>query len=315
MIGAEGGEMGSRITAGLLVVWGVGLLVATVAFALVPRAAAGRRVLDTFRSDLAPGGLRQIRGDYDVLAAAADDLSATVLPQLAVDVARYPKLETGLARLPQLRSVTDRIIANLEHHAGDASLAYGFPLGRLPLSLLAWATPVIGVALVALAERVLRAPGRGALIAAVAVASAFVIVPLALSLPRQLAHADALFTSLTPVDPAKIALRRELIGVGRDMVDDVEHRVLPDAAAAAGRPSEPFAREIASAHPALGQGLAQADAALDRFDALVSKSETRLADLRRIEGLPIALLPWLFIVPGTAVAASAITSVARKPRP
>ena len=284
--------------------------------------AAGRLIVLT-KPVMTRESLSSLRTGLTKAEAVAAAVAEVGLPRLGV-VARQrppqfqaylsrrdPAVTAGLAKLPAIRRLTEKIITNLERRRAQYEAAAALPGLGLTLNQSVWATVIVG-ALLAIAGAVgLVRPRRGMLVAIGVVGLALVATPIALGNIGKASDADAVLNSLRPFSVARVQARREALATVDTVYQGFLGAVVPQVAALARTTPAAVRVDLGSADPELSDAsLRQFQAIVNRYAPLVAASAVFQRLLVKADALSAQTTLWLLIGAGALVLLASVGGVA-----
>lgn len=302
-----------RIAAGLAILWGVVLAVASAV--AIPQARAAQHLMDGARPLVQPDYLAREQALVAEGKQAGAQLFSTGFPRLAgrlgetpealqAEIAsRYPDIATGIARLPRILTTTGVALGNLQRHHQDFVDADSFPVPGVSRLAGSVAGIVLGVLLVLLGVAALRTASASPLAAVLLITAAGAVLPLAFSLPHKADGVRTMVGSLNLTRQTAAATRQSFVIVQR-FHDQLEQQLIPDAAARAGTTPQALADDITGGLDALRAFRRHYPTTVATFEPDVVLRESAVDDFPRVRDTPVVALTWTFI------AASAVVAVA-----
>jgi hypothetical protein len=279
---------------------GLGLAVAPVAFQMFSRVPPGGQMLDDFAPHMHDDQISGFRDDLAEIEAGRGEAEALI----AADPARYPGVTTFVADYPAIHEDMASMLTTMEHNIGNYEGVAALP----PFVLFPWFFVIPGLVTAAVAGWVLRAdagraPSRGRSIALVALAVGLVAAPAVFQMFSRAPGGAEMIDDFKPfMQPAKVAKVQGYfltIGSGEG---ELRRAVLPDLEAAGGRPPTPAIDAFAADWPEISNGLAP-------MLGTMADNVDRFAGLAALP--PFSLFPWFFVLPGLLI--GALLWVARRP--
>jgi hypothetical protein len=239
-------------------------------------ARSGDDLLDGAEPFLTDDGLATIEADLDRIDSTLSQMAAD--PEFAAEVGGDPALSEAAARLPEAHGTAGKVLGNLEQRQGQFDSAAALP--GLGLNLF-WAVVGVlvlaGFALLAGGVGVAR-PTRWAALVVLVAGVALAGVPLALGHLAKAQDTDALLDSLRPFSKEKVEARQNGLADVRLVFNAYHGTAVP------------------------AEGLAETEAALERFDKLVEFSGEAQPWLVEATTLSATTTAWLSIGEGSALA-------------
>lgn len=307
--GRSGGPGARRWPLVVILVLGVGLVAAPVAFRMFSRAPQGGTMIDEFRPFMTEQTITDFRGYLDEIGAARDETATDLQPALGSEqqfATDYPQAAAFVEQWggidADMSDMLDTIDANRDEFDGVSSLP--------PFALFPWFFVIPGVLLVVFAGVSLARAGSGRR----PLTTPLVVLGVGLLL------APAMFQMFTRapgggamIDDFESLMTRErvttmqgyfiTIGAGEGQLRTA---VVPAVVDQQGG--------TAADHPATAQLSDDWPQLLSDMSEMVGAMADNLDNYAAVAAMPpFPLFPWFFVVPGVAVIALAL--VARRPRP
>ncbi|WP_239654577.1 hypothetical protein [Rhodococcus sp. AD45] len=275
------------------------------------------------RASFKPRALAQTRADMDMVQAMSNQLQSQTLPALPNALVmspnqfhdymdqNFPDVASGIDQLDTILPKFDALVTGLETQAPNFRNADQIPTNFLPSTVVPFLFLIPGAVLVLLAVGALSRgrPGlsRAALVAGFAVGLMFVIAPLVLSVPAKAKAVDDLTVAFGPVftDQGVAAVRSDMTVIAA-MSDQLQTQTVPALAGALKMDPGQFQDFMGQNFSDVATGIAQLNAILPRFEALVAGMEANVGNFQLAANIPTAshaatTLTWWFIVPGIAL--------------
>ncbi len=301
-----------RRLAGLLAVAaGTVLLTFTFTEHVFSRAGDAETVATHYRGLMSPGGLAELRGGFDELRAAGNQLVTEAQPalqqQLGLDDAQYraylehemPNVAAFDDQAASVVGLVDPVITTMQRAQNDYHRADQIPVGFLPLDSAPWMFLAAGIALVTLGALVAWRPRRLTVVVLGVLGALLVVAPLALGIPGKVDAAirvkEVGRTGLAPsTGQAAVGATALFDGVAHDVVTVLEPRL-----EAAGVDHAGFAAK----YPVLEAWVTSWQGSISAKSHDLSDSQVALAPtFANADRIPLRIVPWLFVVPGLLVA-------------
>jgi|GEM_PF-5620375 len=278
-----------------------------------------------FRSTFADDSLKQTRSDLDTVARMSTELRSETLPALpdALGMTEKefttflaendPDVAQGVGQLDRIVPRFDGLVTDLEAQQGNFERSDSIPTGSLPSTIVPFLLLLVGLALVLLAGRALRAANQGknasspALLASVVVGVTLVGIATLFNIQGKGAAVEDLTTGLHPYfTQAGADQSRADMDTIQAMADELRADTIPALADALGMSSKEFSTFLTENYPDVAAGVASLDASLPRFQAAVTAISDNVESFRDVEQLPAAgmsssSLYWWLLVPGLAL--------------
>jgi hypothetical protein len=305
-----------RIAAVLAVVAGLTLIGFVVAEHLFSRSADAQTIADRYRPLLSSPGLAGLRGGFDELQRAGGELHDDALPRLQAALGLDDRQFAAYVatNLPGIRSFEDQapavvqlvspVIARMEAIRDDYRRADSIPVGFLNFESAPWLFLGIGAVLVAAGGFALVRPGVAATAVLATVGLGVALAPVVLGIPGKVDAAERVTdvgrVGLAPAVGARAVGATKLFD---DMVADVRTRLEPALAEQLGEGRTAGHRVFESSFPALSRFTDDWTRTLSDQSHALANSQVELAPtFANADRIPLGPIPWLFIVPGTAIA-------------
>ena len=310
------------------IIGGAVLVVVLLATAQVSASRAGDKLDKLVPPVVTQASLQRLRADLNKAEAVSAALREVGLQRLAAftgqgpfafqaDLSRrYPAFTAGVAQLPAIQRLAEKVVTNLERRRGQIESAASLPGLGLTLNEAVWAELAIGLLLILVGIVGLARPRRAIAAAVGVVGVLLVAIPLALGNPAKAADADAVLGSLRPFSVQKVHARRAALATTRLVVSSFRTDVVPYVAAAALITPAAVERALGDASPQLSTAsLDQMDGVISRFAAFVALPLQPL--LVQADRMSAEVATWLVIGVGAALVigfALGISGVTEKPR-
>lgn len=258
--------------------------------------------------------VRQMRVDLTQAEAFAAAMNRVGLPRLAALSGeptsawlgqlpyRDPMVAAGMAKLPAIQRLAEKVVRNLQRRRGQFEAAASLPGLGLTKHDAVWAELALGVVLILLGALGFVRPRRATAVVVLVIAAGLVITPLILDYPGKTAGTDALLTSLRPFTIQKVRAREAGLMTAQTVFAGFRDDLIPQAANAAHTTPRAVMTSLPAADPELGQaGFAQIEVVLRRFGTLVSFSARIQPLLARADTLSARANMWILIGPGIAL--------------
>jgi len=257
------------------------------------------------RADL--GHLERVAGAFRTAGVPALARLADQPPRVFVAQTRIGTLdlETSLDQLRPIQANANKVVGNLERRRGQFDAAASLPGAGLTLNQGAWLGLAAGAALLLLGIVGMLRPRRWPAAVVLAAGTGLIVAGLVLDYPRKTADTDAIVDSLRPFSAEKVQGRREGLATTRGVFAGLQDEVVAAVASRANTTVPAVRKQLAAASPALTpDSLAEASAAIDRFDELVRFSARAQPLLVEVDGgLSARAVAWLLLLgPGLALA-------------
>jgi hypothetical protein len=300
-----------RYAAIAAIVLGLGLIVVTPALSLFSGAPAGERILNRFTPVLSRGGIAQLRHDFANVEAMSNQFFGTTVPDLRRQLGmtprqfdtyvaiHYPAVATAARDIPPAVKFVAPTIPLISGSHDDFETAKTLPAFGLPPRSAPWALVGIGAALALLGGVALWRPSRLTTAALAAAGVALIAVPLALSIPHKANAGTHLgdVGRITLSDEAHTTALRTM-RESDALVTEVDTSLIPALAARAHVTPAAETAAIAHSYPAVARVLADWPGLRHRGFALVQIMGESTRDYKRVDAVPVGVLPWLLIGPG-----------------
>lgn len=261
---------------------GVGLALAPVAFRMFERAPKGGDMLDGFGPYMTIEEISSFRTHLDEIGAARDDIAPSLAPGGADLPATRAFVEQWDGIDADMGSMLDRMEANLDEYAGVAALP--------PFPLFPWFFVLPGLLLAAAAAWGLRRPGRGApRIAVAALAIGLLAAPAVFQMfTRAPGGARMIADFESMMNQAQVLTVQGYFLTLGSAEGELRNVVLPSAPAG----THPQVEQLVAGWPATSADMAP------MIGAMVDNLDNYLA----VKALPpFGLFPWFFVAPGVLV--------------
>ncbi|WP_183097954.1 hypothetical protein [Nocardioides pelophilus] len=308
-----------------ILVLGAVLLVFPFATGLFGKTNSVEKLTGDFRTTFTDQSLQQSRSDIDAVARMSAQLQTETLPALpaALDMtdkefASYlakndPAVTDGVAQLDQIVPRFDGLVTELEAQQGNFERADSIPTGWLPSTLLPYLLVLVGLALVVLAARAVRADNHGkdasgpAVAASVVVGVVLVAISTLFNVQGKGTAVDDLTAGLEPYfTQAGADKSRADLDTVQALADELQADTIPALADALGMSRKEFMAFLSDNYPDVAVGVASLDAALPRFQSdvtAISDNVGSFEDVQQIptDGMPTSSLYWWLLLPGLAL--------------
>jgi hypothetical protein len=299
-----------RVAAVLAIVVGVTLIGFTFAEHLFTRSRDAQTIADQYAPLMSAKGLHNLTTGFDAVKAAGTELGTAAEPRLqqalGMNDAQFrqyvaqemPGIAAFDAQAPGVVALVEPVIGKMEAVRDDYTKASEIPVSWLPLTSAPWLFLGIGVLLIAVGAFALWRPGALASVALLVVGLGIAIAPLVIDIP---AKVDAA-VSVTEIGRIGLAPATGQKAVGATalfdgMASDVHTKLQPalDQELGAGA----FAQQF----PELATWVGSWQGSISAQSHELSDSQVRFAStFSSADKIPLEPIPWLFIVPGFALA-------------
>lgn len=315
--------MAHRVTAVVAIVYGA--VLSSAAAVGMPGTLAGQRLLDRARPLVQAPYVAHQRAGLANGAIAGDQLVNQALPRLALLLgetpshfdaelrSRYPDVALGLARRGDIVASTQHAISNLQNHSLDFGQADSIPMSGVPVVIGAIGVLVLGLGLFALGAVALRTRHLWPLACIFGVALVAGAGTLAVRLPQKAASAAAMLDSLNLSKQTATKTRADFTVV-QHFHDQLEERLIPDAASRVHTTPPIMAATITSGLGALKSFEAQYPALIQSFAPDVALREASVDDFQVVKRVPMAAVTWIFVAANAVLAAVAGTALLSRRR-
>ena len=301
-----------RIAAGLAVVIGLGLIGFTIGEHLFSRASDAQKISDHYQPLMSRQGLADLQGGFNAVKAAGAQLDTDVEPQLqralGMDPAGFdayktrsmPGIKAFDTNAPAVVALVEPVIGKMVSARADYARAADIPTSWLPLSSAPWLFLGIGSLLVGVGVVALLRPGRIAVGALLVVGLGVALAPLVVGIPSKVDAAVRVTAlgrvGLAPSTGAKAVGATKLFD---GMVADVQTVVIP-------RLRELGVDDFSAKYPTLAKFADAWQGSTSAKSHALSDSQVALsATFANADRIPLEPIPWMFIIPGAALAVAA----------
>jgi hypothetical protein len=290
------------------------LVVSPFAMKLFERTSAAQRLADRIRPAMTTASLDRLRSDFDTGRAAGEQLINQALPSLAPRLGespaqlnasiqqRYPAVSAGFQQFPGIATKVDAVLRLFERDQGEFHAADTTPTSWLGFTAGPWLMLAFGLALIVLGALAFRTSRPSGLLAIGALGLALAVGPLLVSFPHKTAQSAALVDDLRPLITRPTA--NAVVGwqtTMDKMTAQLDDQMLPDLAAQLHQTPAQLTASLASQYPAVGAGLPRLPAIFADFRDKTRRLDASVGDFAQTKQIPYRALPWLFILPGTAL--------------
>jgi hypothetical protein len=318
----EGETSMRRIAAVLAVLVGITLIAFTFAEHLFTRSSDAQTISDHYRPLMSTAGLNDLSRGFNAVKAAGGQLDTAAEPQLqaalgmdAQAFAAYKSREMpGIAQFdaqaPGVVTLVGPVIGQMQAERADYARASDIPISWLPLSSAPWLFLGIGALLLAVGAFALIRPSLPATTALLVVGLGVALAPLVIGIPAKVDAAVRVTkigrVGLAPTTAAKAVGATKLFD---GMVDDVQTKLQPAIEQQMGAGS--FAKKF----PTLAQFSNEWQRTTSAKSHALSDSQVALGPtFTNADSIPLRPIPWLFILPGIALALIAGAGLAMSAR-
>jgi hypothetical protein len=297
----------------LAIAVGIGLIIEPLALKLFPRAAAGQRVTDRFRSTMSLTGLAALQANFNTMGAFTNQLIGSA-PRLTRQLgmtgdefdayiqSNFPAVATGIREIPPAAAFVGPVIPKLVGARGEFASVDSLPGLGLPITAIPWLLIGLGIALVASGAMLWVRPGAAPVAVVLALGVGMIAVPFALSLPskaddaRRIAALGKIALSRQAADKALAATK-----VIDATVTETDSRLLPAIGHRLGLTRGGLDVIVARNFPVIAAGLRSWPSIRPGAFQLATIQGRSVADSREMNGTPFGALAWLIIAPGAAL--------------
>lgn len=320
-----------RVALVLVLLLGVGLIVFPLAYGLPKKTQGVDDVTNAFRADMTQSSIDRSNADLRTVNEMLAQLREETIPQQAAAAGQtpqqyqatlgtlFPAVGKGLAESPEIMNRFNHLVGTMDEQAPNFRKADAIPTADLPNTTVTYLYLVPGVLLVIVAGLGLVASfagGRAVLVTisltvAAALGLLMIAGALATSVIDKTKAAEKMFDAFRPAFSEQgYQQSRSDLDTLKALAGDMRNKVIPLQAARSGVTPEQYSAQLAQHYPAVGKGLAQTDAIITRFDAMVEKIGQNVGSFHEADSIPtedtaVSVMPWLLIGPGIAIAAVA----------
>ena len=302
-----------RVAAVLALLVGITLIAFTFTEHLFSRSSDAEQIAQHYKPLMSAAGLADLSSGFDAVKAAGGQLGSAAEPRLQSALglddqafAEYKNRELpGIAQFdaqaPGVVSLVGPVIGQMQAERADYAHSSDIPVSWLPLSSAPWLFLGVGALLVAVGAFALYRPGRPAIVALLVVGLGIAIAPIAIGIPSKV-DAAVRVTRIGRVGLAP-ATGQKAVGATKlfdGMADDVQTKLRPTLEQHMG------VGTFAKAFPTLAGFSDEWIASTSAKSHALSDSQVALAPtFSNADRIPLRPIPWLFIVPGIALALTA----------
>jgi hypothetical protein len=299
-----------RVAAVVAIVIGVTLIGFTFAEHLFSRSRDAQTIADQYAPLMSAKGLHDLSTGFDAVKAAGAELGTTAEPRLQqalgmsdTQFQQYVAQQMpGIAKFdeqaPGVVALVGPVIDRMQAERADYMKASEIPVSWLPLTSAPWLFLGIGALLIAVGAFALWRPGTLASVALLVVGLGIAIAPLVIDIP---AKVDAA-VRVTEIGRIGLAPPTGQKAVGATalfdgMAADVHTKLQPALERELGVGA--FAQQF----PELATWVDSWQGSISAQSHELSDSQVRFAStFANADKIPLEPIPWLFIVPGLALA-------------
>jgi hypothetical protein len=300
-----------RVAGALAVVLGLTLVTFTFVEHLFTRARDAQTIADHYEPLMSRRGLHDLSTGFETLQAAGTQLHGSAEPRLqralGIDDRQFdaylarqmPGIHGFDRQAPGVVALVGPVITKMQAERADYARASAIPTSWLPLSSAPWLFLGIGLLSIGAGLYALVRPDRAAAVALLVVGTGLAVAPLAVGIPSKVDAAIRVTelgrVGLAPQTGARAVAATKLFD---GMVADVRGPLEVALQERAGVESFP------ASYPTLA-GFADAwQRSTSAKSHALSDSQVALAGtFANADRIPLRPIPWLFIVPGVALAA------------
>ncbi len=280
-----------------VVVLGVGLVLAPVAFQMFDRAPEGGDMLDEFRPYMDEATIGEFQGWMLQIGAAVEEYDTSVRPALAAETELDPSELSALDRLerewPDVEAEMLDMLDDMEASLGNFAAVDALP----PFSLFPWFFVLPGAVLAALGVAVLRvARPRRALAAVAVVGIGLIAAPAVFQMFTRAPDGKEMIDTFRPLMTREkvTSVQGHFLTMGT-AEGELRRRVLP--ALADTDVAAPEAEAWVEEWPTISNEMAP----------MLGAMADNLDNFAAVDALPpFSLFPWFFVAPGVLAAALAL---------
>ena len=301
------------------------MLILPLALSPFHRTMAVRRLTDRIRPAMTTQALDELRSDFDTGRAAGLQLIDGALPVLAQRLgetpeqltasiqSNYPDVADGFGQFPDIATKVDGVLTLFEKDQAAFHAADDIPTTWLPFTIGPWAMVLLGLALIAVGALAWRSGRTWAIVAIAVTGLALAIGPLAVAFPHKTTQAAVLVDDLRPLitRPTADAVKGWQAAMEK-MTTELQGQLLPDIARQLNTTPAQLTASLQPQFPAVATGLPRLSAVFVDFADKTRRLDASVDDFAQTKQIPYRTLPWLFIVPGVALARCAGAAVATR---
>jgi hypothetical protein len=314
-----------RVAAVLAVLVGITLIAFTFTEHLFSRSSDAQTIADHYRPLMSTAGLADLSSGFNLVKAAGGQLDSAAEPRLQAALgmndqafAAYKSREMpGIAQFdaqaPGVVSLVGPVIGQMQAERTDYSRSSDIPVSWLPLSSAPWLFLGIGALLVTVGAFALSRPGRYPTFALLIVGLGVAVAPLVIGIPGKV-DAAVRVTRIGRIGLAP-ATGQKAVGA-TNLFDGMAHDVTTRLEPALEQHMGPGT--FASTFPTLSRFSDEWEHTTSAKSHALSDSQVALSStFANADRIPLRPIPWLFILPGIALALAAgaalVTSARRSP--
>jgi hypothetical protein len=299
-----------RVAAVLAVVVGVTLIGFTFAEHLFARSQDAQTVADQYAPLMSAKGLHDLNTGFDAVQAAGGELATSAEPRLQQAVGmsdaqfkqyvaqEMPGIAKFDAQAPGVVALVGPVIGKMVAARGDYTKASEIPVSWLPLTSAPWLFLGIGLLLVGVGAYALWRPGMLASFALLLVGLGIAVAPLVIGIPGKV-DAAVRVTEIGRIGLAP-ATGQKAVGATAlfdGMAADVQTKLEPALEQRLG------AGEFAQQFPTLARWVERWQSSTSAQSHDLSDSQVAFAStFANADKIPLEPIPWMFIIPGVALA-------------
>lgn len=287
-----------------------------------------------FRSSFTEDSLGQTRADLDevvAMSAQLQDETLVALPgALGMQPAEFgaymnenfPDVTVGVAQLDEILGRFQGLVGGLETQAPNFRRADEIPTSLLPSTVVPYLFLLPGAVVLALVGLGLVGQARGSRTAgavglrtSAAIGAVLVVATIALSVHAKAQAVDDMTEAYAPVFTEEGASQvRTDMDVVQAMAYELQTETLPALAQALAMSEAQLWAFIQAKFPEVAVGVADLDAVLPRFQALVAAIEENQSSFNQAASIPTSQSPttalvWWLVVPGVLLILAALPTL------
>ncbi len=293
---------------------GVVFLISTFANNLFEVGPAFEEMIDDFRPLLEEEAIATANADLAMLAAAGEEFSTRIAPEMAAALGMspeefggmvqtsFPDVANGMAALPEITSTFAGLINTLDSQRELFQSADEIPTEDLPATTVPWSILFAGILTIIVGLVMFFVPGRVGSILAIVLGGLLIVVPLILNLPQKAADADELNDNLRPIYTAElVAGAEQALGMVEAMGTQMQTEMLPALAQQMGMSPDELNQFLGANYPATAAALQALPEALGRFTVFAQTFANNLDNYNTLKDVKFVPIIWTIIIGGIVV--------------